>query len=341
MAAAMAVVALAGLAHAQRKVIPWVELNYPDVEQYRRPALLGVAIGAVTFDEFVVTTIPKESPRVFELFQRTVPGVKIIPSLKTAAYTPRYRRFDDPGLWAAFARDVRVACEATGSKRFVIDSETALTPVWEGEYKIDHDRLAKALGQLPQEIEYIWYPTVLGSPEYTPMRNEGSLEVCRTAARGLRHVVFADHSYGVRTTDPSTTIPKVRLRNSTKLRDVGTVIPLLYFCDRSDKVHTDWQAEQLPELIEGDLLPAGEFLLYPGIKNFAQMMSQAGVVLRRHHEETLRESREELQRVRSKLKATEEELERVRGSADPVGSARPPHPYDTRPASSTPRCGGV
>lgn len=310
--AVIAVLLPGGAAQAQRKAIPWVELNYPSVEKYRTPVLFGTQIAAITFDEVIISTIPQQLPDLYRSLGRQFPTVRIIPGVKTAPYVKVFGRFDSPGMWRRIALDIRRTCEAAGSKRFLIENEGSYEPIWKGDCVLDHQQLAEGLRQLPGDIEIIWYPAIVGNPRTQPQKYERTYAICRTVAAAVSNVKFVDISFQYQMVPPLPTDPPERKKMRAQLRELGGTIPILYFYGRLTTEAKDWAPEQVPDLLAGAGELSEEFIVYPGAMLYPQVMAEIGIALRERKRAELEKAGPDNSDAQAALRNTEQELSQLR-----------------------------
>lgn len=238
------------------RVIPWIELNYLE-PQFIEPVVAGCRNWSIVSDTVCVTGNGPYVRETYELLKKRLPGLQIIPGVKTNDGGERslLKRFDDVTGWQRVAGAVRTACTLTGSRRCVLENESAIAAYLDGRVPLDPNALAAGLRQLPPEIEYIWYPGHVGGYD----RLERAAALVRIAQANLPRVALV--SLGWQQTDTMTAAGGPRplaLDRATKL----PLIPICFFEGRKN----DWDASQVVEigrLIGGD---AVEFFAYPGGK---------------------------------------------------------------------------
>ncbi len=263
----------------ESRVIPWVELNHWSVEAHRSAVINGLKHAAGVFEYVIVTTLPDENPEIYRLLQRAVPDVRIIPGTKVSAYTKAFGRFDSPRVWKRIADDVKAACRITGTSKFLLENESALTPLLEEKQQLRTDQFAEALRQLPREVEYLCWPGVMGS-RWTPEKVDVTLSVSRVVAATLPNVVLIDAAYQTQRLTRHKETDEGRAAIQRRLKSLGRTTPILYFAGRESELNRDWDVSDLPMLVRGDVFPDKQFIMYSGIRRFEQAMGRAAHLLR-------------------------------------------------------------
>jgi|GEM_PF-2651684 len=232
---------------ARRTLLAWVEtFNEP---RRLNDVVDGAAAWRGVADGVIVSVGPDEVG-LFRGLQDRMPGVRLIPGIKTS---PILRRtgLDNPAGWARLADAMRAACAITGSRVILLENESAIKDYIDGRETVDFERLRAGLRQLPTDVELIWYPSVSGT--------EGTLEratrLCREVQAVCRNVRFVDH--GTLFSERSRFDGGVpRLQAALKSAATAPPIQLIYCGERY------WRLERVPEAIR--LATSDTVILYPG-----------------------------------------------------------------------------
>jgi len=215
------------------KLVPWFELNY--LEDWRKDMCVhGMQEWSRVTDTVIISTIQGRSYIYQELRER-VPNIRIIPGMKTKELLDR---FDSLQGWQRVAEEVSAVLEATGEHTLLLENESAMRPYIEGEYEIDPAQLRVALAQLPDGIEYLWYPALHGTAEQQPRY----LALC-DAMRAVHDVRFLDQSMCGRDTDPEW---GRQVREKILGISVHTPAPLILFYGPGT---TWWMDSQIVEVL--------------------------------------------------------------------------------------------
>ena len=229
------------------KIIPWLEVNRATPEELER-AVAGLRIWQKITDTAVISTV-RGKAWIYPHLRARVPGLRIIPGLKTNAELGK-RQFDSPEVWQRVARGVTELCSAAEEKRIVLENESALSPVWRGDYAVDFQRLRESLKQLPKDIEIIWYPGVVGESEVVQAR---AAAVCRAVEEICTARFTAGNLGGPKSPRYRWSKSGTAQANSLASRPL---IPLVYFGTKY------WPYERAPEIVS--LVKTDEVLFYPG-----------------------------------------------------------------------------
>jgi hypothetical protein len=140
----------------KKLLIPWLELNS------RTPALVDRAVeGLQLWQQITKTALVSTTPGhadLYSLLLKEVPGMRIIPGLKTALILPV---LDDIDGWRKTAAEIEVIRKITHCNHFLLEMETAIHSYRLGEYEVDWTRFQECLAVLPR-ANYWWYPGILG-----------------------------------------------------------------------------------------------------------------------------------------------------------------------------------
>jgi len=238
----------------QAKLLPWIEVNVVTTRAVDN-AVAGLRRWTDVTDTAIVTTAPGGA-RIYPLLRDRVPGMRIIPGLKT---NDLLKRFDSPAEWASVVRALRAIRSASEESTILLEHESAIRAYLDGTYEIDEDRLKESLRLIPKDLEIIWYPGLVGESDVTQQR---AALLCR-AAQATLNVRFTDLSRS----GPAAVgyrwarIGKQRLSRMAK----EPAIPLLYFYGPGSKW---WHDEQLREALA--LCDDGWVIIYPGAKRWQQ-----------------------------------------------------------------------
>lgn len=244
-------------ADVRPQIVPWVEST-----QSRKSIKIDELVGGLrTWSKITDTAIVSTSPggeSLYAVLLERVAGITIIPGVKTKDLLPR---FDSVEGWRAVARHVALVSKLAGDKRVALENETAFKPYINGEYEIDLGRFRRALGQLPADVEIIWYPSMVGGTTQTQRRAE---VVCEVVADVLQErVTFTDLSINGPKAVQNGWAKKGR-RTLDRIAD-KPLIPILYCYGPGSRW---WMDEELPGALKH--VQGGRVILYPGGKRWPQ-----------------------------------------------------------------------
>ena len=236
-------------------IIPWVESTNSRKSIKVDDLVDGLVVWSKITDTAIVSTSPG-GESLYPVLLARVPGITIIPGVKTHELLPR---FDSVTGWKAVARQVTAVLKAAGGKRVLLENETACKKYFNGEQEIDLDRLREGLRQLPAGIEVIWYPSITGAGERQRQRCE---RVCRIAAEVL-DVLFVNLSMN----SPKALRHKASHRGKQRLDKIAKkpTIPMMYCYGPGSRW---WMDEDIPGALKHVM--GGRVILYPGGKRWPQ-----------------------------------------------------------------------
>ncbi|MFQ5590203.1 MAG: hypothetical protein ACE5HE_03475 [Phycisphaerae bacterium] len=254
------VISGSGIPTAPVRLWPWLEVN--TLAAWREDqAVEGLLAWQKATDTAIISTRPGCAP-LYANLRRRVPGMHIIPGLKTSKLLPR---FDSVEGWKAVASEALLLCDAANEKRLVLEHEGALRGYWSGDYEIDPDRLRRALALLPHDIEYIWYPGFVGEKEELRRRQE---LVCRIANETIA-VRFTDITYG----SPADVKYRKRPHMQKRLAEIEKLvtlplIPMLYCLRHERRGEIYWPMKDV--LQTASQTQQQEVIVYPGAKRWTR-----------------------------------------------------------------------
>lgn len=170
-------------AAAQRvKTIPWLEVNSATREEMET-AITGLRVGQKVTDTAITTTTVGRL-HIYPRLRERVPGMHIIPGVKTAGYCDP---FDSLAGWRTIADEVTRLCKASGELRVVLENETALADKSSGgknnyrdaKFKLDFERLKTRLSRLPKGVEIWWCPSFASGGAQPEVEHRQSEALCR------------------------------------------------------------------------------------------------------------------------------------------------------------------
>lgn len=242
------------------KIIPWVEDNYA---QYDDRVVEGLRIWRKVADTAIVSTMPGRAALYPKLRER-VPGMRIIPGLKTMDLLPR---FDSVKGWRRVAEEVSAILAAGGERVVLLENEVAIKAFVDGAQPLNLDRLRQGLALLPGDVAYLWYPSIYGHEQDKRSR---CAEVCRVVAETLLNVRLLDQRYqGRRAVSDRARIAADAILKSISRRPT---LPMLYFYG-SEHSYTFWRDEQVHEAlgyVRKDWGDEADVVLYPGLKRWVE-----------------------------------------------------------------------
>ncbi len=223
------------------QIMPWIEINglvgweWPE---WMATAIKGLINWSLITDNAIITTragFTDVYTQVLVGIEGT--GMSIIPGLKTSSVLDD--RFDDVAKWALIADEVTSLTAAANSEFFVFEHEGALNNHVNnylrfpgGEHSVDLEQLKFALGQLPQDIKYIWYPGFTGLWSADPENYNWTSGICLAANEALPDVDFTDltwsapQDFEIRFTPGTYSYNRLIEINSTISNDL---LPMVYF----------------------------------------------------------------------------------------------------------------
>lgn len=242
-------------------IIPWIEFNRENTAGW-------VTSGLKDWAKVVYTAIVSTMPGLSHLYlalAEAVPNCRIIAGLKpNGGATNLLPTFDDVAGWAKVAEEVRLVRAASGSSTILLELEMAVKAYWNGQQDIDLGHLADGLRYLPEDLNYIWYPSIKahGFPYY-----ERHKAVCEVAASVLgRRVRFTDRSVESPTALDDWWM--VRAHRTLMGLSMTPTMPMMYAYEEP-KIR--WPTDEFPEAfehIEADWGPDADVILYPGGSNW-------------------------------------------------------------------------
>lgn len=246
-------------------IVPWIEVN-EDKPELLASAIEGLKIWRSQTDTAIVSTTPGRA-RIYTELKRALPGMKIIPGVKTAG---PLRPFDSLTGWSEVGREVRKMCAAAGENRCVLEHETALCNeekgrpnYWDGDDVIDWSRFKECLKQLPPEVEIWWYPSFVTGRKKAA-RHGFSEKMCATVQE-ICKVRFVEYELSKPPNrnnwwDPELTAIMNRVAKEPP-------IPIIYAW-LVDGRWAYWRDDEIPEalaLVKGDIA-----IIYPGATRWVE-----------------------------------------------------------------------
>lgn len=204
------------------KIIPWAELNTPTPATINH-CVAGMESWRRVTDEFIVT-VSHGSQGVYGELNARVPGVRIIPSLKTSTRTVPAGGLDRIAAWSQLADDVQTFAQAAGVSAVLLENETSTNPYVYGQATLNFADLQAGLALLPDNVEYIWYPSVSVSKD--PNVVNRTIVLCQAVEQVL-HPRFVDISFG----DPDWPVypPSLAARQAVDTLSSQPSLPIIYF----------------------------------------------------------------------------------------------------------------
>lgn len=244
------------------KIIPWVELNYSAFDEQ---GIEGLLIWQEVTDTAIVSTIPGRDA-LYTKLQNRVPGMRIIPGLKTMHLLDR---FDSVEGWQAISQEVSAIRQTSGESVILLENEVAIEAWVMGTEILDLNRLREGLALLPGDTEYIWRPSVY----WFIAGDEGHqrlAEVCRVAEEVLPNVRFQSQRYIARDTVQSQRYANAEdLLNS--IASKPTLPKLFFYGPDYDLVW--WMDSELLEAlsyIREDWGPYADVMIYAGLEHWVE-----------------------------------------------------------------------
>ncbi|MEW6249601.1 MAG: hypothetical protein AB1716_03060 [Planctomycetota bacterium] len=225
-------------------MIPWIEVA-PN-RQALAQAIEGLRIWQQVTDTAIVLVDRYDSAALVRIREQ-LPDARLIPSIRTSTFLRG--QFDRVEGWHAIGVRAQEHCRLTGSKRVVLESESALARYMSGDYQMNWDKLREGLEMLPKDILFLWYPAAAG-----PTR-ERYAEVCRCAQEAA-NVQLVDHlTLGM----PGNVGSQRAAEGRKALTALGRRNPIMVIYCYGDKY---WPFERIPEAL--GLADGEEVILYPG-----------------------------------------------------------------------------
>ncbi len=253
------------------KIMPWVE-------EARDNQFGRITAGLNDWAKAVDTAIVSTAPGRADLYTRLDDAVSltIIPGLKpNDGHVGLLPTFDDVEGWERVAHEVGLIRDTSESDTVLLDLERAGLKYRNGDEDIELDRLADGLELLPNDLDYIWYPSIKAH-EFPYFERHKA--VCEVAAMTLgRRVRFTDRSVE----EPSALDDwwMVRAHRTLMGLSMEPTLPMAYVYEEG-KIR--WPSDVLPALfehIEGEWGGDAEFILYPGGKNWNNAAKEIGALL--------------------------------------------------------------
>lgn len=207
--------AQSGALSVQKKILPWIEVNIPDmrlkvaypsleVDEKKYPLVRDYAVAAMkawrpVADTFAVTSRIECVDGTYNHIMRNKPaGMRIIGGLKTynlpchADGDKRPYDFANAEGWKAIADASLKLVQITGVPIVILENETTLMPFHDGRATIDLVKLKQSLKVLNEtDIEYWWnLPIILDDVPELPNREAKTTELVRAIAEAMPKAVF-------------------------------------------------------------------------------------------------------------------------------------------------------
>ena len=235
-------------ARTRPRLIPWIEVNQPEAVD---DAVAGLREWSKLTDTAIVTTVPG-MPEIYDRIR--VPGVQIIPGVKT---NDALDGFDDVVGWKLVSEDLSDMAQRCGSKRVVLECESAVGAYGLGKEALDWHKFRTGIRLLPKELEIIWYPGITGN---NPDKQTRMMNLCKAVVEEHANTILVDRTYG----RPAA----VKWHWSKEARKwlvvIGApTIPMQYVQGSDDY----WRYDQIREAL-GHVINAPEVIIYPGAKDF-------------------------------------------------------------------------
>lgn len=246
------------------QIVPWLELNENRAASARE-AVDGLREWSKITNTATITTVPGLA-LLYDLLREEVPGMRIIPGLKT---NDALTNFDTVAGWERIAAELRDMAERTGSKVVVLENESAVEAYRLGQEDVRSDHFRLGLQQLPANLTIWWYPAMTGATVGEQERMEW---ICRLLASVSPNVIFLDHqSCG----GPRGLTYSWSIKGREKLDDIvravpGTsIIPMLYFYGPGSRY---WQDDQVEEALVA--AASDRVIIYPGAVRFKKVAEE-------------------------------------------------------------------
>ncbi|MGD2110308.1 MAG: hypothetical protein PVI86_13085 [Phycisphaerae bacterium] len=270
------------------KIAAWVEVNSRSntaIENATNGIRAWGQSGAV--DAVIISTVPG-SESLFTLFYAVCAeaGVTLVPGIKTERAMPLvtgrdgkvYRKLDDYRAWTTISYAVALASNNAQSSVVLLENETATKGHTLGQIEFDPAQWSKAIRQLPQGVQVLWYPTVTSSE---PDRRLRQLELLWYVMAEHPDVLLVDNSIdregSYLSTHGQTNLGYLEALNASFYPDSARPLYRMLYCYGPDSRW--WQDDAIVPLIVG---PAGEenwVILYPGAERWRKAAEQIGWLL--------------------------------------------------------------
>ncbi len=257
------------------EMIPWVEASTRVDGSYER-TLRGLLAWQPLVKRAIVSVGPDEGAMLLKL-KRAVPGITIIPGIKTSALlAPGRAGFDSVRAWGQLAALSERLCDAMNVKVILFEHESALKKYQSGEYEMDLARLRAGLRQMPEDLLVLWYPSAYGGAQLEP-----SIELCQAVEDGIKDVVFVDTATVY---SPHALASPAARRCKARLVETADKPPARMIYAGWEGM---WPLKRVPEAIratrESDMV-----ILYPGAKRWVssawalgKIFEESGIPTRR------------------------------------------------------------
>jgi len=246
-------------------VIPWIEESFDG--QYGWLSR-GMKDWETVVDTVIVSTIPGRAD-LYTRLQHDFPMLNIIPGLKPNGSSPASSgdllpAFDGVSGWQGGASEVQRIRDAANADTIILELEKAGLRCRNLQEEFDESRFAKCLRELPDDLNYIWYPSIKAHGfEYL----ERHSHVCEIAASVLgKRVRFTDRSVE----SPAALDDWWMVQAHKYLLEISMepTLPMAY-CYEEGKIL--WAPEELPTLfehVENEWGEDADLVLYPGGSNW-------------------------------------------------------------------------
>jgi len=249
------------------KLVPWFDLGAPTTENITNLIYTLRSWEPLT-DRAIVTIGALSFANIFQGLQEAVPGVEITPAITTSSIFGHSEKWEDEQAWAILIERIEILRAIFPDRAILLENEYALRDYCAGRKSIDLELFGDRLASLPEEVEYIWYPSAGGSGE----KLARYLAVDGWVAFRLRgRVTFADH---VSLYSAGDSVRPDTLAAAKALRGIGApTVPVCY--------PFNWTTESLPAAVELVARGWGEpvLLVYPGRAYWSDSAAQWSAVM--------------------------------------------------------------
>jgi hypothetical protein len=246
------------------KIMPWVECNLP---KHLDNTIAGLRTWGTMFDTAIVSTTPGNAG-LLERVKAAVPGVRIIPGMKTFTIL---EDFDSAEDWRQVRDEIVAAMNAVGEKAVIFENEWAIRGIWgDRDFEpqdLDLEQLEAAMraADFPPGVTYYWYPSV---PSRDKRIQDLAESIVSVAQKVLGNVVLVDNA-SVNGPGAERSGSNIRAGEAIASLADGKIAAILYCYGPGSSW---WQDEQLPDAIKlaHETHRLNTLILYPGQDRWAE-----------------------------------------------------------------------
>jgi peptidoglycan hydrolase-like protein with peptidoglycan-binding domain len=247
------------------KIVPWVEWNTSADPIYHDRVVAGLKEWQKITDTAIVSTRMGHED-FYTILKNEVPGMRIIPGIKTSFTDGTDSDFALPLRWQKVAESINKIIEITGTDMIVMENEGAIKEHYEKYDSLDYEKLKEGLNYLPKNITYLWYPPIGGT-------DSRYLDIDRVV-KSVLPVKFVDYASFAGPAGHSSSFTKTRVSALELLAGEPTILMAYFYNIEGNNLY--WMDTQSPEVVKemDEYWGRKNFLiLYPGFSHWVDAAS--------------------------------------------------------------------